>query len=82
MMSERRIFEYTAPYGHTLGDDDGQQITVITREDGSLHISVREEQAVDSYNQWFDCSIRLPPDQVAHLLTLLAPPLTAHKEGE
>ena len=40
-------------------------------DDGCLRIAVGEEKAVDSYNQWFDCSIRLTKEQTKKLLLWL-----------
>lgn len=39
------------------------EVVFSRNESGSLRVAVGAEKAVDSYNQWFDCSIRLTPEQ-------------------
>jgi len=52
--------------------EEGHEFTPIGADDcidiaGTVCISVAEEQAVDSYNQMFTCSIHLNADQARQL---------------
>jgi hypothetical protein len=49
------------------GWDAGNEFAIIGHTDGSLLISVTEEQAVDSYNRTFTCALLLPPAAAKHL---------------
>jgi hypothetical protein len=66
-MSERTIWEFAK------NDDpwDEPHITVVAKPDSVL-ISVSEEQAVDSYNETFTCSINIPKEKAQELIQFLA----------
>jgi len=51
-------------------------------DDGAICISVQEEQAVDSYNCSFDCSIHLTIEQVVTLKEWLEKALKRSAEGK
>lgn len=64
---EKAIFRVEHP-----GDPDNV-LTIAKSNEGRLIVSVSEEQAVDSYNQTFDCSIYLPQSvarKMAEAITL------------
>lgn len=60
-----RVFYWETPH------DADTALVAVPQEDGSLSVSVSEEQAVDSYNSYFDCTITLPRAQAEKLRDML-----------
>lgn len=52
-------FEATDTY------EDGATFTI--GESGGVVVCVSEEKAVDSYNQWFECTLTMTPEQSIQL---------------
>ena len=46
---------------------DSSNAIVVVADESGLHVNVADEQAVDSYNADFTCSITLPPAQAIKL---------------
>lgn len=46
---------------------DFDNVATFTWTGEGVYVSVSEEKAVDSYNDSFECSIRLTPDQFTQL---------------
>lgn len=59
-------------WGFKSTDDwDDTSIAITSTPDGLL-VAVTEEQAVDSYNDTFTCSVTIPPAQVREFIQFLA----------
>ena len=64
-----RIFFEEETGEHPIDND--AEIVISKSGDGCLRIAVGEEHAVDSYNKWFDCSIKLSQEQTEKLFQWL-----------
>jgi hypothetical protein len=64
-MNDAKRFHVSVPH------DPDSSVTVALRSDGSLTLSVSEEQAVDSYNQYFSCDFTLTDQQAMELRDFL-----------
>lgn len=62
--------EPRALYWESPSDSD-TAIVIVPQSNGALQVTVSEEQALDSCNAYFDCSITLPKAQTLKLRDML-----------
>lgn len=79
-MSENAFERDNSFYAHERGDPE-TAVAVVVGKDGSMMISVTDEQAVDSYNRSFTCTCKLTQPQVAMLMAFLRKRLAAQADG-
>lgn len=76
---KQRIF-FEAEQSGPLSND--AECVVSTSGDGCVRIAVADDKAVDSYNYWFDCSIKLSPEQTRQLFVWFSENFTeAQRDG-
>ena len=57
---------------HLTASDTWEDCATFAKVGNQLAVSVSEEKAVDSYNQTFECTIHLSPEQIEQLCKWLA----------
>lgn len=61
-------------------NDSDNCLTLAVSESGRLIVSVSDEQAVDSYNAKFECSIHIPAKLVPQLVKYLTDSFPHHPD--